>query len=406
MISTEGSVCLPSLEELHVENCEELVEIVAKDGAAIEEANKELIIFPSLSSLKLWNLPRLRCIYPGMRILEWPMLKVLNVIHCQMLKIFATEFQNSPVSYSEGEDSFPTDQQSFVSLEKVAPKLEVLSLSKQEAWMIEQGKLHVDLEELVLLILQGFTDESDDVFSFIIHSKVPLPRIAKLEVVHSAFKEIFLSQTPTDYDKMGNFLLQLERLELRNLSQLKSIGLEHSWVGPLLKNLKALYVCACNYLTNLTPSMVSFSNLIELNVNDCHGLKYLFPFSTAKTLHALKEMHLTNCHSIEEIVLGEDHEAGEDDEMIFKQLETLALSSLPKLGSFYSGSSTLKFPSLKQVLFSQCYSTKVFRLGDIVPAEDLKVTIDGVCWEGDINDVIVQQFDLRRRQPDMYFHGT
>jgi hypothetical protein len=44
------------------------------------------------------------------------------------------------------------------------------------------------------------------------------------------------------------------------------------------------------------------------------------------------------------------------------------------------------------VSFTQCNSTKVFRLGDNVP-DELKVTIDGVIWEGDNNEVIIQQID-------------
>ncbi|KAJ1392588.1 Leucine-rich repeat domain superfamily [Sesbania bispinosa] len=375
MISTEGSLCLPSLEKLHVENCEELVEIVAKDGAAIEEANKELIIFPSLSSLKLWNLPRLRCIYPGMRILEWPMLKVLNVIHCQMLKIFATVFQNSPVSYSEGEDSFPTDQQSFVSLEKVTPRLEELPLGKEEAKMIEEGKLHVDLQELHTLTLQCFHDKSD-VFPFVFRSKAPLPNPKFLMVRHSDFQEIFPSQPP----ERIIILSQLQGLELWSLPLLKSIGLQYPWMDPFLKNLKFLYVFNCDRLTNLTvPSTtLSFSNLLKLHVTDCHGLKHLFTSSTAKTFCVLKEVLVTNCE-IEEIMAKE--EGDKPEELEFKQLETLTLCLLQKLESFYSGNFTLNFSSLKRVFFTKCRNKKIFRPVDILPNE-LEVQIDGVHSKG------------------------
>lgn len=58
---------------------------------------------------------------------------------------------------------------------------------------------------------------------------------------------------------------------------------------------------------------MSFSNLIKLNLKDCRLLKYLFTFSTAKTLLVLKEMHITNCKSIKTIVV-KDREGGNDDE--------------------------------------------------------------------------------------------
>ncbi|MCI29245.1 phosphoprotein phosphatase, partial [Trifolium medium] len=64
---------------------------------------------------------------------------------------------------------------------------------------------------------------------------------------------------------------------------------------------------------------------------------------------------------------GEEESVDEDEaRIIFKQLKILKLGLLPKLGSFYSGSSTLKFPSLEQMVFTQCHNMKIFRLGDKV----------------------------------------
>jgi hypothetical protein len=254
--------------------------------------------------------------------------------------------------------------------------------------MMEQGKLHVDLQELNILRLVCFHDKTD-VFPFVFHSKAPLPRINYLLVRHSAFKEIFPAQTPdVDYTKI---LSQLKTLELINLSELESIGFEHSWMGPFIENLQTINVLYCASLTNLTPSTVSFSKLKKLDVENCHGLTYLFTSSTAKTLSLLKEMKLVNCKSIIEIVAKEGDEPNEG-EMPFMKLSILTLGSLPKLGSFYSGSFTLNFSSLKKVSFTQCNNTKVFRIGDKVP-DELKVTIDGVVWGSDKNEVIMQQID-------------
>lgn len=114
-----ASMANDELRILEVENCVSLVEIVAKDEVATEEVNTERIIFQSLTLLRLWNLPKLRCIYPGMLILKWPKLQKLDVLHCEVLRFFATEFQNSPDSHLEDRNSFPTDQQESVSLRKV-----------------------------------------------------------------------------------------------------------------------------------------------------------------------------------------------------------------------------------------------------------------------------------------------
>jgi len=393
--------------------------------------------------------------------------------------------------------------------------------------MIEQGKLHVDFQELNSLVLQSFHDESVE-YPFVFHYKALLPSIKKLVVCDSDFKEIFPSQT-FDID-CTKILSQLEELELRSLSHLESIGLDHSWMNPFLENLQTLLVWDCDGLKNLTPSTVSFSNLIKLDIRNCCEFKYLFTSSTAKTLHALRELNIANCKLLKAIVAkegdeykyedesqdgdeetdgyryeneaedvvkvegegerryedegegeredgkedkdegeikeededegegddkdegvieeegkgeieeeseGENQDGGkgedeikEDDEgeseieeedepeeqdkgkgkiekedlednMIFIKLEILNLSLLPKLGSFYSGSSTLKFPCLKQVSFTQCDNTKVFHHGDQIPM-DLKVTIDGECTESDINSVIMQQLRRKSRPADLY----
>lgn len=110
---------LAHLDELHVENCVELVAIVAKFEAEIDEANKEITIFSTITLLRLSHLPKLRCIYPEMHMLKWDMLKELHVEHCQKLKFFATEYQNSKYLNQDHQDRVSTAQQEVVSLEKV-----------------------------------------------------------------------------------------------------------------------------------------------------------------------------------------------------------------------------------------------------------------------------------------------
>ncbi|QHO22969.1 Disease resistance protein [Arachis hypogaea] len=65
-----ASLPMSNMKKIDVKNCEELVEIVTKDEADNEETNKELIMFPELTSLTLHNLPNLTYIYAGMQILN------------------------------------------------------------------------------------------------------------------------------------------------------------------------------------------------------------------------------------------------------------------------------------------------------------------------------------------------
>ncbi|MCI00456.1 hypothetical protein A2U01_0021474, partial [Trifolium medium] len=76
-----SEVKMVRLKTLHVINCDMLVEIIAKQNIAAEKQNEK--IFSSVTSLKLWNLPNLRWMFPGMDILKWPKLEELDILHCQ-----------------------------------------------------------------------------------------------------------------------------------------------------------------------------------------------------------------------------------------------------------------------------------------------------------------------------------
>jgi len=69
---------LPKLEELRIESCDKLVDIVGKDDA-IEFETTEMFRFPSLFLLILFKLPLLSCFYPGKHHLLCPLLETLDV---------------------------------------------------------------------------------------------------------------------------------------------------------------------------------------------------------------------------------------------------------------------------------------------------------------------------------------
>jgi hypothetical protein len=249
--------------------------------------------------------------------------------------------------------------------------------------MISKGELDVSGIELYCLKLQYFCDYVSDVFEFLPTSLKP-PSMEKFVVVHSAFIRIFSSANQS-YHIRSHFLSKLRGLELRNLPRLVSIGFEHSWMEYFAGKLETIFVKECDCLRNLTPSdtQVSFSNLTELKVQDCSRLEYLFSSSTAETLHALKNMHVTNCGSIKNIVANKD-----GNDITFGKLKLLTLSLLPKLESFYSGSSILNFPSLKEVSITECHNMEVFCSGKAIIPKELWVSVYGGEWlEGDFNDV-------------------
>ncbi|KAI9113021.1 hypothetical protein K1719_015953 [Acacia pycnantha] len=125
-------------------------------------------------------------------------------------------------------------------------------------------------------------------------------------------------------------------LELMYLGYLESIGLEKSWIAPVLANLETLIVQHCPRLRHLVLSAISFTKLRDLYVNGCEGLLYLFTSSAAKSLALLEELFVWRCQSIQEIMAKGDKESDED-EITFGNLKKLIFSVSHVLIAFTKG---------------------------------------------------------------------
>ena len=131
-----------------------------------------------------------------------------------------------------------------------------------------------------------------------------------------------------------------------------------------------------------------FRNLYTLEVSECHGLISLATSSTVKSLVQLKELTLSGCKRMREIVTNEgEGEAG--DEICFNQLKDLRLYGLPTLGSFFHlGNRTIKFPSLESLNVASCPELKIFSNGVLSMQKLRSVGLDGNYWsayqEGDL----------------------
>ncbi|KAH1240850.1 Disease resistance protein [Glycine max] len=258
---------LVKLEDLSVQYCDELMEIVAEDNADPRGANLELTFpCPCVRSLELQDLPKFKYFY-------------YCSLQCDMFQ-------------TPTKDEMPTSN------------LQCLSLGEKGLEMIKRGEFQANF----------------------LHKLQPAPNIEKLVVCGGSFKEIFCFDS-LNVDEAG-LLLQLKVLCLESLPELVSIGLENSWIQPLLGNLETLEVIGCS------------------------SLKDLFTSSTARSLTQLKRMEIKKCDSIEEIV-SKDGDESHEEEIIFPQLNCLKLEELPKLRSFYKGS-LLSFPSLEELSVVWC----------------------------------------------------
>ncbi|RDX65627.1 hypothetical protein CR513_55700, partial [Mucuna pruriens] len=337
---------LTRLEVLSVTNCSQLVEIFSKDEKA-EGGTTKMFEFSSLTSLMLIELPGLKYFYPGLHMLEWPVLEQLEGFHCELVKL-------------ECQEDHPKEQLIPFQIEKVIqiPSMKKLYFGIGDIKVIwEPESRQLQFEEL-----QRFPQDSDStpLYRFL----DMLPRIINLAFSRCLFEELFSAERPNaDYTRI---LFHLKELKLCIMENLKSIGFEHSWLHSFPENLQILQVEDCHSLINLVPCTVSFSNLTHLKVSSCNKLLYLFTSSTAKSLARLERVEIDRCDSLQEIVFTEGNEPCEGEQIIFEKLQVLYFKELPELRCFYPGNCTLRFPSLDKVYVINCSKMKTFSPVNII----------------------------------------
>ncbi|KAK6289367.1 hypothetical protein POUND7_000908, partial [Theobroma cacao] len=134
----------------------------------------------------------------------------------------------------------------------------------------------------------------------------------------------------------------LKYLHVKSGSNIEYIIHSKQWIIS-----KAFPVLESLFLQNLTNLKKichgqlppeSFSRLKNVKVASCKKLKNLFSFSEARVLLQLEEIEVNDCENVTEIISEEkaidDSEAM--DKLVFRQLRSLRLQSLPQLICFCS----------------------------------------------------------------------
>ena len=85
---------LMQLQNIYIENCERMTEIVANEGSEVEAGDE--IAFNNLEFLSLDNLPSLTAFHLGNRTIKFPSLDKIMVKNCPKLKIFCSGVLSTP----------------------------------------------------------------------------------------------------------------------------------------------------------------------------------------------------------------------------------------------------------------------------------------------------------------------
>ncbi|KAL8110378.1 hypothetical protein AgCh_026192 [Apium graveolens] len=114
--------------------------------------------------------------------------------------------------------------------------------------------------------------------------------------------------------------------------------------------LKSLSLYYCNQLetTVIPPAMLSrMRDLETIRIRHCNTLKNVFPPCIARDLIHLKELDVTNCELLREIIGVDEQET--TDGIVFPELTDLCLDKLPNMTSFWCYQTGEVFRSLQQL---------------------------------------------------------
>jgi len=168
---------------------------------------------------------------------------------------------------------------------------------------------------------------------------------------------------------MQNTHNELEKLEVTNCALVEEIfelNFDENNNEEVTTHLKEVIIDGLSKLKKIWSGdphgILSFQNLVNVQILRCASLEYLLPLSVATRCSHLKELSISICGNMKEIV-AEEKESSVNAAPIFEfnQLSTLVLFGLDKLDGFYAGNHTLACPSLRRINVFNCKMLNLFR---------------------------------------------
>ncbi|KAH0982906.1 hypothetical protein GBA52_010083 [Prunus armeniaca] len=160
---------------------------------------------------------------------------------------------------------------------------------------------------------------------------------------------------------IGQPFRKLRSLTLRNLPRL--IGFSPKGSRPVVTT-EAEEIISESEIGGPTKLFmngeVPMPNLTSLVVEGCGGLRFLFSSSMVRSLVQLKNLTISNCQIMEEIVPTYESSEEDTDHNMFSQLQDLKLEYLPNLTRFCSAHRSINFYSLKMLYLKDCSKLETF----------------------------------------------
>ncbi|KAI4313403.1 hypothetical protein L6164_026388 [Bauhinia variegata] len=386
----------PNLLELVLYNCTGLENIVAMEEGLDATVR---FMFPKVTLLWLWNLPKLKGFCPGGYITKWPQLRKL-VYLCIPKEVNC--FEDGPQALV----------QLSSSVEEVIPNLRELTLDQDDSalvtWLSKYSESYSG--RIKILKLQSFQEEQMNLsYSFF----QGISKVETLLVADNSFEEIFPYENQagdgTEHENVVRGLgvslfVELNALIAKTLSQLTVMEIEeckmikeivadkvnadaeegdHEIAFSKMKIIKLLSLpllesfCSGNYAfkfsslenaliyecpnlktyskgVNITPKLWKVE--VELEDKDCcEFISNVVPFNVLKALINLEELEVKNCSNAEAVFLLDGKDIDDKNVILTTKLKKLILSNLPNLKHVWNKDyPTVTFKNLQGVHVSDC----------------------------------------------------
>ncbi|KAI7752487.1 hypothetical protein M8C21_012584, partial [Ambrosia artemisiifolia] len=211
-----------------------------------------------------------------------------------------------------------------------------------------------------------------------IYHKSSFPLTKGIMKLIQDFDSILPGLYPEGFDELKNIkLMRCENVKsLVNTLELDAMLISNV-IGPMktsgkffsqLEEMDLSYMDRLEFLWDSPHQYISFCNLVTIKVTNCDSLLKLFPLSVAQELVNLRTLDVSRCKNLEVVISAGDEETGGSEielvEHIVLPLTRIRIIKLPNLKSFYSGHSTIKYPSFDVLFLYECHSMKKWSYGE------------------------------------------
>ncbi|XP_022633327.1 probable disease resistance protein At1g12280 [Vigna radiata var. radiata] len=419
IFTTSIAKTLTSLEELFIESCKSLKDIVTHESIVEDEhdCESDISIFQSLKKLHISYCALLVGIFPvsfvgelneidtddeygkeNMRAI-FPNLKELSVYNCSQLKYMIDQYDVANKDYKEIRIQFSALE--ILSLQYVPKFVSICSINTLTVTWPSLKDFHC---YSCLTIITSTKDPKG--------IQNHLPTLQTLNIKHSAVERIFCLN---EHEMIGQPVsLRLENMELYNVPQLTYI-----WVGPnnslTLQHLTTLYISYCGKLEVIFPKSIvrclpqlkwltitecmelkqimeedesillsfgcdkeasknyfAFPNLEKLEIIECAKLEVVFPKSVLRCLPKLKLLKIRKCKELRQIIEGDKNLSNlVSPQPCFPKLEALLVDHCPKLKRCVSESASHDLPNLHLLAINGAYE-----LEELVGCKEGKIKVE------------------------------